>query len=96
MDSTSEQRYAAEEHGEDGDDTPVPMFVYDGPEKEITGPSGKKYLRRDYIGPKFTVAEAGIIAWALNSIAEDVTIARWDEASLGWIHYSGPTEGVRP
>lgn len=70
-------------------------------EPRITAPPSE-----DYIGPNFTEAEANIIAWALNQIAEgrvivalvDPTVAPEGPRYADYYceDYTGPTEGVAP
>lgn len=42
------------------------------------------------------VAEAHIVAFALNAIAEGRQLEAWDHANRNSRDYDGPTEGVAP
>jgi hypothetical protein len=51
---------------------------------------------QEMLGPNFTEAEAGIILFALNAVAEGDTLYRvHDPHNDVLTRYDGPTEGVR-
>lgn len=80
-------KYEAYQHHEDDPDAEYPYFVSD----PVAG---------GYLGPKFTEAQAEVIAFALNAVADGHALAgiphERDGVSPGAIFYEGPTEGIAP
>lgn len=84
------QRYTIEDG--DGDD------VYAYQVHDTTGDTAEKGM----IGPNFSEAEAGIIAFALNAVADGLSLqagSLWmdvpDASQAETREYDGPTKGVR-
>lgn len=67
-------RFGIVEHREDGDASEHPYFVVDS-----TAPS----IERGMLGPKFSEAEAKIIAFSLTAISEGLTLCVVTQSEQG-------------
>ena len=86
-------RYGIIEHHEDGDDSRHPFFVVDSQAPSVDA---------GMLGPKFSRAEAQIIAFALSGIGRGGVLCVMDHGEVNSLHtggwhtvaYDGPTAGV--
>jgi hypothetical protein len=80
-------RYGIVEHHEDGDDSDHPYFVVD---------SQSPTLGEGTLGPKFSEAEATIIAWSLSAVASGLVLEAVDSKGSVHARYDSTVRGIAP